>query len=372
MAGPTVLIFHRPAAASEPPLVRLLASVRQRLADQQSELFRRAGAGRIRIIEGGDGSFGESLAGLAPRTGGLIVLGSGAVPRLNGRDASLLVAVASSGERRALTNNRYSSDICAVGLASALRDLPPLPNDNALPRWLEERAGFGVADMPARDRLALDLDTPIDIALAALASGSPRWMAEVAAAEGLAVPRYAEIRQLAADPLRELLVFGRSGSRTMAWLERNVRCRVRFLSEERGLRASTPLAMGGAPGIVPTRSPRASLGRLLERAGPGSLAEVVADLADGAIVDTRVLLAHRLGADEAGWPSAADRFASDLHRAVEVSDPWLRELTTSAAASSLPILLGAHTLVGPGVKLLLSGARPNEGRRYAGRGGFAT
>ena len=357
MAGPTVIIFHRPAAPGEPPLVRLLAGVRERRADHQAALFRRAGAGQVRIIEGGKASsFGETLAGLAPRAGGLIVLGSGAVPRLTGRDAALLVGVASSAERRAMTNNRYSSDICALGHAAVLRHLPPLPNDNALPRWLEERAGFFVADVRARDRLALDLDTPLDIALAALAPGSPRWLAAVAAQEGLAVPRQAEIRELASDPLRELLVFGRSGSRTMAWLERNVRCRVRFLSEERGLRASSPLAIGAEPRIV-GRPPRASLGRLLERDGPGSLAEVVADLADGAIIDTRVLLAHRLGAHEAAWPSAADRFASDLHRSDEVSDPWLRELTASAAASPLPILLGAHTLVGPGVRIVLAGVR---------------
>ena len=362
MAGPTVLIFHRPAAPGEPPLVRLLASVRHRLAEQQAKLFERAGVSMVRIIEGaqassvGGSSFGETLAGLAPRAGGLILLGSGAVPRLTAHDAGLLVAVASSGERRALTNNRYSSDICAVGLAAALRELPALPNDNALPRWLEERAGFAVSELPGRDRLALDLDTPLDIALAALAPRAARWLADVATAEGLAVPRHEQVRQLVADPLRELLVFGRSGSRTMAWLERNVRCRVRFLSEERGMRASTPLALGGRS-VVAARQPRASLGRLLERAGPGSLGEVVADLADGAIIDTRVLLAHRVGANEADWPSANDRFASDLHRPDEVSDPWLRELTASAAASTLPILLGAHTLVGPGVRVLMSGAR---------------
>jgi CTP:molybdopterin cytidylyltransferase MocA len=360
MAGPIVLIFHRPAAPSEPPLVRLLAGVRERLADHQAALFRRAGAGQVRIIEGGKAaSFGETLAGLAPQTGGLVVLGSGGVPRLNSRDAAKLISVASLTERRALTNNRYSSDICAVGYASVLRELPPLPNDNALPRWLEERAGFAVSDMPGRDRLALDLDTPLDIALAVLAPGSPRWVAAVAAAEALSVPRQGDIRQLAADPLRELLVFGRSGSSTMAWLERNVRCRVRFLSEERGLRASTPLAISAEP-VVAARPPRASLGRLLETAGPGSLADVVADLADGAIIDTRVLFAHRLGVNEADWPSAADRFASDLHRADEVGDPWLRELTASAADSPLPILLGAHTLVGPGVRILLSGVRPVE------------
>src|SRR3990170_2802369 len=84
-----------------------------------------------------------------------------------------------------------------------------------------------------------------------------------------------------------------------------------------------------------------------------ALADVVAELADGAVLDSRVLLADRLGADEHRWPAAEDRFASDLLRADGVADPWLRELTASAAAAAVPVLLGGHSLVGPGLPLLL-------------------
>ena len=45
---------------------------------------------------------------------------------------------------------------------------------------------------------------------------------------------------------------------------------------------------------------RASLGALLDRDGPSSLGEHLARLGEAAIIDSRVLLAHRLGADEAG------------------------------------------------------------------------
>jgi len=84
------------------------------------------------------------------------------------------------------------------------------------------------------------------------------------------------------------------------------------------------------------------------------LGAILGELADGAIVDTRVLLADRLGADEAGWPAAEDRFAADLLRADAVADPWLRALTAAAAAAPIPVLPGSHTLVGPGIRPLLA------------------
>ena len=105
----------------------------------------------------------------------------------------------------------------------------------------------------------------------------------------------------------------------------------------------------------PARPPGSILGALLDRDGPGSLGDHLSQFADAAIVDSRVLLAHRVGADEADWPKTEDRFASDLLLAERMADPWLRELTASAAAARIPVLLGGHTLVGPGIRLVVGG-----------------
>lgn len=369
MVDRLVVIFRHPPRDGDPPLTRLLAVARGQLAEHQAALFRRAGAERVAILPGRDPgstsgeSFGERLARVVDEErvrGGLVVLGAGAVPLLWADDAARLLSAAGAPTRVGLTNNRYSSDVCAVALAGSLRDLPTLPSDNALPRWLEERAGYVVAELPGRDRLALDVDTPLDLALVALARSAPAGLRGLAAGAGLVVPRVDDLRELAADPRRELLVFGRSGSRTLRWLERNVRCRVRFLAEERGLRASSPLAIGDPTGSAVRRRPRpprSTLGRLLDARGPDALSAIVAELADGAILDSRVLLADRLGADEALWPRDEDRFASDLLRAAVIHDPWLRAVTVSAATSHIPIVLGGHTLVSPGVPLMLGAGR---------------
>jgi hypothetical protein len=238
----------------------------------------------------------------------------------------------------------------AIARVETLPAIPDLPGDNALPRWLEEVAGYQVDDLRRRWRLAIDIDGPLDLVLVGAGVGSESTDLSLLGS------RIDALRGVAADPRAELLVSGRTSSGTLAWLERHTAARTRAWIEERGLRAASRLAQGEVTAAPrPDRPPGSILGLLLDHDGPGSLGDHLARFADAAIVDSRVLLAHRVGAEEAGWPVAEDRFASDLLLAERIADPWLRELTASAAAAPIPVLLGGHTLVGPGVRLVVAG-----------------
>ena len=160
------------------------------------------------------------------------------------------------------------------------------------------------------------------------------------------------VASVAADRRAELVVAGRTSAASLAWLERRVAARVRAIVEERGLRAAAAGAMVDGP--ASPRPPSSVLGAVLDRSGPEALGAEVARLGEGALIDTRVLLAHRLGADERRWPAIEDRFASDLLLHERIEDPWLRALTRSAADAAIPIVLGGHTLVGPGLRLALA------------------
>jgi hypothetical protein len=349
----SVRILHPTAAPGSGELAAALTAARGRNADRLATRFGKAGADDVRI-EGGapDGrTFGERLrelaAGLAPGAG-LIVLGSGAIPLARRRDVTDLLGAAGSGERRALANSFYSADVVAVGDAAILASVPDLPSDNALPRWLREEAGYRVDDLRRRWRLAVDLDSPLDAILVGRDVNPDGGRGE------LVRDRMTRIRDVARDPASELVVAGRTSAATLRWLERRTASRTRALVEERGLRA-----IGLAPGIGVLegprnrRPPRSALGLLLDERDPAALGGILAELGDAAVVDTRVLLAHRLGADEAGWPSPDDRYASDLLLADRVEDPWLRALTASARDSAIPVLLGGHTLVGPGIRVVV-------------------
>ena len=153
-----VRILHPAPGAAAGPLERSLAAARLANAQRLAVIFGEAGSEDVRVETGPPArSFGERLRALVrglPSRSGIVVLGSGAIPLATARDAVDLLEVARSGERRALANSFYSADVIAVGDASALAGIPDLAGDNALPRWLEEAAGFDILDLRRRWRLA--------------------------------------------------------------------------------------------------------------------------------------------------------------------------------------------------------------------------
>jgi hypothetical protein len=366
----TVRILHPDPGPSAGSIERWVGTARATLAEQHRRRFLDAGATDVEIVRGpaDDTPFGARVRELvrADRPAGLVVLGSGAIPLAEERDYRELVAAASADGRVALANNRFSADVVGIACAETLLDLPDLPADNALPRWLAEVAGFSVTDLRRRWQLGFDVDGPLELVMLGGGGAAGGGAADIDLAPARA--RMAAVRTVAADRRAEVVVTGRTSAATLGWLERVARARVRAVVEERGLRAATRLAQAplvetarhaGANRPNSPRPPSSLLGAVLDHDGPGALGEVLARLGDAAIVDTRVLLAHRLGTDEGRWPGREDRFGSDLLLPDRVADPWLRELTSAAASAPIPILLGGHSLVGPGVRLLLGrGRRP--------------
>jgi hypothetical protein len=364
-----VRILHAEAGPHAGPLERALIAARAELAERHRRGFAAAGPADVRVIAGPpDGlSFGARLRDIAAEAhdngaGGLVVLGSGAVPLATQGDRRTFVTAAEGRAPAGLANNVYSADIVAISgpaLLRDLRDVPDLPSDNALPRWLAEVAGVPVSGLD-RWRLGIDLDSPLDLLLVRRAVDVARLGAAGVTLHAVTA-RLQRIGAILGDRRAELVLAGRTSAHTLRALERGTACRVRALVEERGLRASSVLAFGdrGDEGGFAPRPPRSTLGLLLDRDGPAALGTLLAELGDGAVIDTRVLMAHRWGADEAGWPPPEDRFAADLLLPDRIGDPWLRALLEGLRDAPIPILAGGHTLVGPGIRLLAArAARP--------------
>lgn len=256
-----------------------------------------------------------------------------------------------------VANNRFSTDafVVAGDLDRALAALEDSATDNAAVRCLES-AGF-TARVVGGPWSRFDLDTPLDAALLRVASRLPGTrrlagsvtgfleMAQLPGGCGLEVPHLAEIGAVMRDRNAQLLVAGRVPTATAAYLETETACRVRLLVEERGMRSARDVV------------PRSLLASLLGRMSPSALVAELATLADAVVIDTRVLMAACAGSSDASaWPSAADRFASDFGDSARVEVGWLRELTAAASASATPFLLGGHTLVSDGLRLIVEAA----------------
>ncbi|MEJ7696793.1 MAG: hypothetical protein WKF78_09320 [Candidatus Limnocylindrales bacterium] len=219
----TVLILHPEPGPAAGPLVLAVAAARAALAERHVAGFRAAGATDVRVVAGppDDTPFGARLRGLVRQLtpDGLVVLGSGAVPLTTAADRLEFVRAAAQSPPGALVNNRYSADIVAISRATeVLAELPDLPTDNALPRWLAEAAGITVDDLRGRWRLALDIDGPLELVLL-----GGRWAAVLDAPDRkVVVDAVTAVRAVAADPRAELLVAGRTSVASLAWLERGL------------------------------------------------------------------------------------------------------------------------------------------------------
>lgn len=347
MTRVVAIILHAVPAPAAGPLETHFAAARAANAARLATRLAGAGASvTIEDVRAGGSPFGARVraTALANRGSGLVILGSGSVPLATPADIRAFVGAAGE-DGPTLTNNRYSSDILAIPASISLLDLPDVVADNGLPRWLAER-GVRVTDLAARWRLQVDLDSPLDTFLAGIERPAPVGTDDAVYSR---VRRTVDrIRSISQDPAAELVVAGRTSSRSLRWVERATASRTRALIEERGMRTAK----------ADQRPARSVLGLLLDREGPGPLGRWLGELGNGAVVDSRVLMAHRLGRDETAWPPVEDRFASDLLLHERVADPWLRELTRAAVTASIPVLLGGHTLVGPGLRLLLAGRRP--------------
>jgi hypothetical protein len=286
--------------------------------------------------------FGRRLLALIAHYGldRCFYIGGGAGPLLPASDLAAIAGRLLAADRLLITNNFYSSDMAAF--VPAAIPGPPPDNDNELAWRLGEEAGLPIQELPRSGATQFDVDTPTDLlTLAVHPAAGPHAQAYLAglvldtAVLDAALP-------LMLDRDAEILVAGRVSSATWSYLERETACRTRVLSEERGMRASRRQAQGQV---------RSLLGHHLDAVGLERFFDDLATLGQAVFLDNRVILAHR-----GLWPSAADRFYSDLRRPAQIGDPFLREFTAAAIAAPVPVVMGGHSLVAGGIVALVEAA----------------
>lgn len=288
--------------------------------------------------------FGRRLLDVCERHGieRPLYVGAGAGVLLGGDDFAAIARRIAQAERLVVPNNFFSCDLLGLATTAELQRVDLPASDNLLARVLAQQSGVPCEALPRTAATQFNIDSPADLAVLALARGAGPRLSALLDREAPVLPSLSRLMDRLVDPDAEMLVAGRVGSAVWQYLERETACRVRVLSEERGMQAAGRDVSGAA---------RSLLGFHIELAGFDRVFEELASLCDVAVIDSRVLLAHA-----GSHPSRADRFASDLGRWWEVEDPYLRELTRSAAQAPVPVVLGGHSLLAGGLMLLTQAA----------------
>ncbi|MHB8626133.1 MAG: hypothetical protein ACYDBJ_22185 [Aggregatilineales bacterium] len=298
--------------------------------------------------------FGNRLADLIERytpEGAVLYFGGGSAPLLDGAVSSMIVGLLDRAnqqksdtipERIVLTNNLHSSDWAAISRAdAALPVIREMNRDNSLAWLLQASGDYDVRVLSSvRPATSMDLDTPSDVALVArhpdvtpallrVISEHDRWLRPIPIDAVIAASR------------REgstIALIGRVSPLAWQAFNKATRCWTRVIAEERGMVASGRIEAGQV---------RSALTPWLKARGVKGFFADLADMADAAIFDSRVLFAA-----QGLYPDAADRFASDLLWPDVIKDPWVRAFTEAAADAPLPVILGGHSVVAGGLYAL--------------------
>jgi hypothetical protein len=279
--------------------------------------------------------FGKTLQQLVDKhhIDGLLYFGSGSGTFLNAERIQTLAGFAQRREPGALLNNFYSCDYAAVSQPSHLfsLDLPAI--DNSFGLALSD-AGTSCYCLPRDLSTQYDIDTPTDVLLLAGTNTGGERISLYVNTISYCNRDIPEILKLVRSRDAQLMIIGRVNPLTWGHFERESACRSSVLSEGRGMR--------GYPSdkMILTNS-------LLIEKGAYTFFEQLSDACDGAIIDTRPLLAKK-----GKLPPASDRFASDLLDHPVIHDSFWREFTAAASETRIPVILGGHSLVSGGLYLL--------------------
>lgn len=281
---------------------------------------------------------------------GVIYIGGASCPFLTADEFRAIAIDLRARKRIVVTNNPQSSDIVAFTPATAINQIELPDNDNVLATLLRNQAGLERVLLPHSVGVHFDIDTPSDVLVMSLSPKVGRRTRLALNELAWDSSRVRHAMGLMASPQSRVLLAGRVNPWTMSQIGTYYRCRLRVISEERGMRAMGRADRGEVHSL---------LGFLLQQLGAEGLVDYLVGIADAVFIDTRVIFAHLHLALTEG-----QRFASDLGWADQVPDQLIADFTRAAFAAPIPIILGGHSLVSGSMWSLVDTLRCHNGEEH--------
>ena len=141
----------------------------------------------------------------------------------------------------------------------------------------------------------------------------------------------------------EIFVYGRINPLNLYMAEKNIPCKIRFLSEERGLK-------------IRGKASSSLLKYFFKSENFDNLFKLFENICDGGIFDTRIIFSLFAGEYE-----QEDVYLSDMKIWQKIKNPFIKFFTKKIAESKIPIILGGHSVVNGGLMALSNLVR---GKKY--------
>ena len=295
----------------------------------------------------GNFHFGKTLADIVARyrLARVLYIGGGSSPLLSAAELGALRDLVARLDHGVTANNFFSADFIGFHPGSALTAVNlPEQRDNGLARQLALAANLRHEPLEPAISAMFDIDTPTDLAVLALhplcGPAARAYVSQDSVAQRMAPvrSRLREAMPTFVRPHEEVVLAGRVSAQLWPLLRRDMACRIRVFSEERGMSTST-------------RPVRSLLGFYLAEVGPEVFFESMSQMGDALFLDSRVLFAH-----SGRRVNGHDRFASDLGSVDDICDEATRALTHAAWRADIPVVLGGNAAVSGGLWALVDAA----------------
>ena len=235
-----------------------------------------------------------------------------------------------------LSNNLVSSDFITFSLSDLdEKIILNFPNiDNYFSSYLMKETSLKYVKIPNSLGSIFDIDTHNDFAiLSKITNNSGRIGNYISNSIFKNIDLDSFINILSSKS-NEIFVYGRINPLNLYLAERNTPCKIRFLSEERGLK-------------VRGRASASILNSIFQSKNFDTFFDMFENICNACILDTRVIF--YLFADKY---NQEDAYLSDMQMWKKIKNPFIKSFTKRVSESKVPIILGGHSVVNGGLMAL--------------------
>ena len=235
-----------------------------------------------------------------------------------------------------ISNNPISSDFISFASSDLNNEIIlNFPNiDNYFSSYLMSRTSLKYIKMPISLGSIFDIDTPNDFAILSKITNNSGRIGNYMSNNIFKNIDLDKLLKILSSKSNEIFVYGRINPLNLYMAERNISCKIRFLSEERGLK-------------IRGKASASLLKHVFNLENLNIFLDMFENICSAGIFDTRVIFSLF-----AGKYDQEDVYLSDMKMWEKINNPFIKSFTKKISESKVPIILGGHSVVNGGLMAL--------------------